>query len=215
MLKLSAVLFAVGFTILCYGIHTVFNLPPIPAETISESYRIVFFHVPAAISSYVAFTITFISSIAFLRSENTKYDIFALSSAKFGIAMITAALVSGSIWAKVAWGSYWNWDPRETFVLILWFAYAAYFALRATIEDDFTKAKYAAVYSIFAFVTVPLSYMSSTIFFSLHPTTSELKFDFVRGLTLGLMLISFLLLYVSYLIIDTKVSMLEEVSKVE
>jgi heme exporter protein C len=95
-------------------------------------------------------------------------------------------------------------------VLILWFAYAAYFGLRASIEEYSTKARFSAVYSIFAFVTVPLSYLSSMIFISLHPTTSELKFDAVRGSTLGMMIVAFLFLYTAYMFMDTKLSEIKE-----
>lgn len=206
---LSLITFMAGFLILLYGSFKTFTLLPVASADIAENYRIVFFHVPAAISSFIAFTVTFIFSILFLKTENYKRDLQAVTSAKFGFAMITAALLSGSIWAKVTWGSYWNWDPRETFVLILWFAYAAYFALRTSIEDYSTKARYSAIYSIFAFITVPLSYFSARIS-PLHPTTSELRFDAERGMLLGLMIISFILLYIAYFLIDSRISEIKE-----
>ncbi len=206
MLRISAASFIVGLALFCYGTYKALTLPPVAAETIAENYRIVFFHVPAAITSFVAFAVTFAFSIAFLKGENYVRDIVAYTSAKYGFVMITAALISGSIWAKVAWGSYWNWDPRETFVLILWFAYAAYFGLRMSIEDYSVKARYSAIYAIFAFVTVPLSYLSSKIFISLHPTTGELKFDAARASTLGIMILAFMLLYFAFLLLDSKLS---------
>ncbi len=205
MLRTSATIFAVGFAMLAFGVYKAFTLPPVSSADIAENYRIVFFHVPAAVSSFIAFTVTFALSILFLRSENYVRDIQASSSAKFGFAMITAALISGSIWAKVAWGSYWNWDPRETFVLILWFAYVAYLALRMSIEDYSVKARYSAIYAVFAYVTVPLSYFSAKIS-ALHPTTSELRFDAERGMLLGLMILAFVLLYISFFLLDWKVS---------
>ncbi len=204
MLRVSAAVFAAGFVMVVFGVFKAFTLPPVSSPDIAENYRIVFFHVPAAISSFLAFTVTFVLSILFLKSENYIRDIQASSSAKFGFAMITAALISGSIWAKIAWGSYWNWDPRETFVLILWFAYVAYFALRISIEDYATKARYSAIYAIFAYVTVPLSYFSAKIS-ALHPTTSELRFDAERGMLLGLMIVAFILLYISFFLLDWKV----------
>jgi heme exporter protein C len=181
----------------------------VPSPTIQENYRIVFFHVPAAASSFIAFAVTLILSLAFLRTGNYRRDVQAVSSAKFGFAMITAALISGSIWAKVAWGSYWNWDPRETFVLVLWFAYAAYFGLRASVEDYEVKARYSAIYSIFAFITVPMSYLSSLIS-PLHPKPFEASFDPERGMLLGMMIVAFILLYISYFLLDSKVSEIKE-----
>jgi len=207
--RLSLITFLAGFSFVLYGTFKAFTLPPVTSAEISENYRIVFFHVPSAISSFIAFTLTFIFSAIFLKTENYKRDLQAVTSAKFGFAMITAALISGSIWAKVAWGSYWNWDPRETFVLILWFAYAAYFALRSSIEDYSTKARYSAIYSLFAFVTVPMSYFSAKIS-ALHPTTSELRFDAERGMLLGIMIIAFILIYMAYFLLDSKISEIEE-----
>ncbi len=206
----SIIPFLVGFILLVIGVYRALTLPPVHTVGIEENYRIVFFHVPAAVSAMVAFTVTFIFSALFLKFENYTYDIVASSSAVYGFAMITAALISGSIWAKVAWNSYWNWDPRETFVLMLWFAYAAYLGIRATVEDHSSKARFSAIYSIFAFVTVPMSYLSSKIFFSLHPTTSELKFDAARGSTLGMMILAFFLLFTAYLILDVKLSEVRE-----
>lgn len=202
-------LFLLGFVLLVYGVFNAFSLPSVAARTIADNYRIIFFHVPAAVSSFVAFTVTFAASIVFLRSEKYKYDILAESSAYFGFTMITATLISGSVWAKVAWGSYWHWDPRETFVLILWFAYAGYLALRASIEDYALKAKYSAIYGIIAFITVPLSYLSSKMFLSLHPTTGELSFDLPRLTTLLVMITAFILIYTAFLILDSKIRIVE------
>ncbi len=207
--KVSALCFFSGFVMLIYGVFKALTLPPLPSATIAENYRIIYFHVPAAVSAFLAFAVTLVFSIAFLRSENYRRDVQAVSSAKFGFAMITTALISGSIWAKVAWGSYWNWDPRETFVLVLWFAYAAYFGLRASIDDYAVKARHSAIYSIFAFVTVPMSYFSSLLS-PLHPKPFEVSFDAERGMLLGVMIIAFILLYISYFLLDSKVSEIKE-----
>ncbi|AAB89274.1 MULTISPECIES: cytochrome c biogenesis protein [Archaeoglobus] len=207
--KASALCFFSGFAMLVYGVYKVLSLAPVSSPTIAENYRIIFFHVPAAVTSFVAFAVTLAFSVVFLKTENYRRDVQAVSSAKFGFAMITAALISGSIWAKVAWGSYWNWDPRETFVLVLWFAYAAYFGLRASIEDYAVKARYSAIYSIFAFVTVPMSYFSSLLS-PLHPKPFEVSFDTERGMLLGVMIIAFILLYIAFFLLDSKISEIRE-----
>ncbi len=207
MKKLAGILMIVAFVLFAVGIYIGMSLPPSPEPTLRNNYRIIFFHLPSAITAYTAFTITMISSILFLRSRDIKWDILASSSAKMGFFMITAALVSGSIWAKVAWGSYWNWDPRETTVLITWFAYAAYFALRASIEDLEDRAKVSSVFAIFAYVTIPLSYLSTRLFFSLHPTTAKIGLKI--GEPLGMVITSFLLMFVAFLILDTEIARLE------
>jgi heme exporter protein C len=187
-----------------YGVYSSFILlPESSTEELKNNYRIIFFHLPSAITSFLAFTITLISSVLYLIKRKLKYDVVAHSSARAGFFLITAALLSGSIWAKVAWGSYWNWDPRETTVLILWFAYAAYFALRESLENSEDKARNSAILAIFAYITIPLSYLSTFMYFSLHPATSELKIGLNIGMTLGMMIIGFILLYISYMILET------------
>lgn len=196
------VVFVLGFTLLTFGTINAYTLPPLEFTTIAENYRIIFFHVPAGISSLLAFSVTFFSSILYLKNNRKEFDIIAESSARFGFIMITATILSGSVWAKVAWGTYWHWDPRQTLTLILWFAFAAYLALRVSIDDEIQKMKYSAVYSIFAFFAVPMTYLSSRIFLSIHPYTEELSFDFARALNLVIMLSAFILIYISYLFLD-------------
>lgn len=189
-------------------------LPPSVEPQLENNYRIIFFHVPSAITSFTAFTVTLVAAINYLRTRDYKWDIYASSSAKAGFFFITAALISGSIWARVAWGSFWNWDPRETAVLILWFAYAAYFALRSSIDNLEEKAKNSSILAIFAYATVPLSYFSTRIYFSLHPSPSSVPLSGISlgvkvGSTLGMMITAFMLLYISFLILESKLEFLK------
>ncbi|AEA47452.1 cytochrome c biogenesis protein [Archaeoglobus veneficus] len=209
-MKKAAVLMVLSLLLFTFASYTALvKLPPSPEPLLRNNYRIIFFHLPSAICSFTAFTVTLIASIQYLRTRDYGWDIISASSAKAGFFMITAALISGSIWAKVAWGSYWNWDPRETTVLILWFAYAAYFALRSSVEDIEERAKVSSILAIFCYVTVPLSYLSTRIYFSLHPSTQELSIGLGIGMALGPMIVSFLLLYVAYMIVDVRLSKME------
>ena len=209
-MKKAAALMTVSlilFTVAAY--IALVRLPPSPEPLLRDNYRIIFFHLPSAICSFTAFTVTLIAAIQYLRTRKYSWDIVAVSSAKAGFFMITAALISGSIWAKVAWGAYWNWDPRETTVLILWFAYAAYFALRSSVEDIEERAKVSSILAIFCYATVPLSYLSTRLYFSLHPSTQELSLGVNIGMTLGMMITSFILLYVAYVLLEVKLSKIE------
>jgi len=192
-----------------FAIYNAVTLPPSPSDQLRDNYRIIFFHLPSAISSFVAFTVTLISSVLYLIKNDFKYDLISKNSAKGGFFLITAALVSGSIWANVAWGSYWNWDPRETTVLVLWFVYAAYFALRESIETQADKARISSIYAIFAYVTVPLSYISARIFFSLHPQIESI--DIEIGMPLGISILSFILLLYAYVSVNYRLDRIEEV----
>ncbi len=210
-MKKALIPMVLSFILFTYGSYVgLVELPPAVEPILHNNYRILFFHLPSAITAYTAFTITFVAAIAYLVKRGEKWDIIAVSSAKAGFFMITAALISGSIWAKAAWGAYWNWDPRETTVLILWAAYVAYFAIRSSIDDPLEKAKVSAVLAILCYATVPLSYLSTKLFFSLHPSTQSLQIGFNVGKALGPMILSFLLMYIAYMIVDVRLSTIEK-----
>jgi heme exporter protein C len=139
-----------------------------PAVT-GDIYRILYIHVPSAWVCYLSFSISLIASILFLIQREEVYDITAEISAILGLVYGAVALLTGSIWANAAWGSYWNWDPRETTTLILWIAYLGYISIKLSIGDIERKKVIGAVYNILAFFTVPLSYLSITLIPTLHP----------------------------------------------
>ena len=146
---------------------------PSPQKQIGESSRIFYYHIPQAWICVIAFAIAMINSIKYLRSKNITDDDKASSAAALGLVFCILATLSGSIFAKVTWGSFWNWDPRETSIFILLLIYGAYFALRGAIEVEEKRASLAAVYAIFAFVTVPfLIFVVPRIVPSLHPADS-------------------------------------------
>jgi heme exporter protein C len=154
-----------------------------PAKGLGETARIIFFHVPTAWLATLAFLISAIGSLQYLRTQQKKYDIWAYSAAQIGLIFAILATVTGSIWAKKIWQSYWNWDPRETSIFVLLLIYAAYFALRSAIDIEEQKAKLSAVYSMIAFVTVPfLIFIIPRVYETLHPDPlinpeGEIKMD--------------------------------------
>jgi len=151
---------------------SVFMMPP-PQKELGDISRIFFFHVPVAWVTVLAFLVAMINSVLYLSKKNHVYDIQAAVSSQVGFLFAILATVSGAIFAKNAWGSYWNWDPRETSVFILLLIYGAYLALRSAIEAEDRKANLSAVYSILAFITVPfLVFVVPRVFQSLHPTDS-------------------------------------------
>ena len=140
------------------------------AKGLGEYTRILYFHVPTAWLTVLAFLIGAVYSAIYLRKRDLKFDYFAEAASHLGFIFCILATVTGSVWAKVSWGSFWNWDPRETSIFILLLIYAAYFALRSAVEQQDRKAALAAVYSLFAFVTVPFFvFIVPRIYSSLHP----------------------------------------------
>jgi heme exporter protein C len=135
-----------------------------------ETSRILFFHVPQAWVATLSFLLSMIASCVYLYKRKVKADALALSAAELGFLFCILATITGSIFAKATWGSFWNWDPRETSIVILLMIYGAYFALRSAVADPERKRLFAGVYAILAFVTVPfLVFVVPRITASLHP----------------------------------------------
>ncbi|NOT34141.1 MAG: cytochrome c biogenesis protein CcsA [Candidatus Eisenbacteria bacterium] len=132
--------------------------------------RVLYFHIPAAWVTVLALGWSMVHSVLYLARRRMDHDHHAAGSAEIGILFCVVATLSGSMWAKAMWGSYWNWDPRETSIFFLLLVYGAYLALRASIDDPARRARLSAVYSAIAFVAVPfLIFVVPRIYFSLHP----------------------------------------------
>lgn len=150
------------------GAQGFFQFPFIPG--LEEKARNIFFHVPMAWTSVLAFFMALYYGIQYLRTKNQDYDLRSVSSAGLGLMFCILATVTGSIWAKFNWGSFWNWDPRETSIFILLLIYGAYFVLRSAVDDDEKRATLSSVYSIMAGVTVPFFiFVMPRIMSGLHP----------------------------------------------
>lgn len=144
-----------------------------PAENfVGESSRIVFFHVPQAWVATLAFLLAAVYSGLYLKRRRIEDDDAAAAAARLGIVFCVLATITGSIFAKVMWNSYWNWDPRETSIVLLLLVYGAYLGLRGAVEDPERKASLSASYALIAFVTVPfLMFAVPRMYASLHPDT--------------------------------------------
>lgn len=146
--------------------------PYIPS--LEDRTKILNFHVPMAWISVLAYLISMIYAIQYLRTKDLKYDVPLCASAALGTLFAILATVTGMLWAKFNWGSFWNWDPRQTSILILLLIYAAFFALRSSIDVAESKARLSSVYSILAFVTVPfLVFILPRMSTGLHPGSSD------------------------------------------
>ena len=118
--------------------------------------RIFYFHVPSAISAFLAFFLVFIASIQYLRTREEKWDRLALSAAELGVMFGLIVLISGPLWAKPVWGVYWRWEPRLTTMLITFTIYVAYLMVRDYGAQVNQAPRLGAVLGILAFVNVPL-----------------------------------------------------------
>lgn len=170
-----------------------------PGWSAPKAQKIFYFHVSAAWISFLAFGVVFVASILFLRKPQRKLDTIAYSSAEVGVVFCTLAIVTGPIWGKAEWGVYWRWeDTKLTITFVLWLIYIAYLILRGGVESE-DKSRLAAVFGIIGFVGVPLSFISSRIWQSMHPNvvaTSQGSMGAATGMGLLMGVISFSILYV-------------------
>jgi len=158
------------------GVIVAASLLPAPQSQLGEVSRIFFFHVPVAWIAALAFLFSFVFSILYLKKKDITYDAKASVASRLGLLFAILATISGSIFAKSTWGSFWNWDPRETSIFILLLIYGAYFALRSAVESEEKKAALSSVYAILAFLTVPfLVFVVPRVYQSLHPTDSVIN----------------------------------------
>ncbi|OFV96515.1 MAG: cytochrome C assembly protein [Acidobacteria bacterium RIFCSPLOWO2_02_FULL_61_28] len=141
-----------------------------PTEaTMGDIQRIFYVHVPSAWTAFLAFFFVFLAGIAYLVTKNLKWDRIALACAEIGTIFCTVVLITGPIWAKPVWGIWWTWDARLTSTLILWLMYVSYLLLRDFLDEPARRATLSAVFGIFAFVDVPVVYVSIRLWRTQHP----------------------------------------------
>ncbi len=154
--------------VMAVALYLMFVYAPTDA-TQGQPQRIFYIHVPMAWVAYLAFFVVFVASALFLIRRTPRWDELARASAELGLVFTTLVLITGSLWGKPIWGTWWTWDARLTTTLILWFVYLAYFMLRSYVPDPDQAARYAAVLGIVGFVGVPINYVSVTWWRTLHP----------------------------------------------
>jgi heme exporter protein C len=131
--------------------------------------RIFYIHLPAAWVAFFAFGIVAICSAVYLWLGIEKLDQAARAAAEGGLVFTTIVLTSGPLWGKIAWGTWWTWEPRLTLTLLLWFIYVGYFMVRGSTDSPDRGKKFAAVVGIVGALNIPLIHMSVLWFRSLHP----------------------------------------------
>jgi heme exporter protein C len=159
---------AASLVVVLVALGMVFTYAPREA-TMGDVQRIFYFHVASAWVGFFAFFITFLGGIGYLVRQKRQWDILALSSVEVGLTFITMTVITGSLWARAAWGVYWTWEPRLTISAVQLLIYIAYGMLRTAIDSPGRKARFSAVYGILAFATVPLSWFAIRWWRTVHP----------------------------------------------
>jgi heme exporter protein C len=198
----SLLLGALAFVGMMVSIWAIFLYAPTDAiEGLSQ--RIFYFHVPVAWLAMLSFLIVALGGIVYLWRDDERWDWLALAAAELGAVCTTLTLITGSLWGRATWGTWWTWDARLTTSLILWFLYIGYLMLRSYLGKTRTGARAGAVLAIVGAIDVPIIYESVNWWRTLHPsaeigTPGALPPSVV--LVLMLALASFTLFYVVLLI---------------
>ena len=197
MLFIAAAL-AVAGTLIRAIFFTPFEMVQGPAQ------KIFYLHAPAAWVAFLAFALVAVASALYLWLRDERLDRFAESSAEVGVVFTTVVLITGPLWGKPIWGTYWTWDARLTLTLFLWFIYVGYIILRGAIEDRSMRARYSAVLGILGAFLIPFIHLSVYLFRTLHPMPIVLKpsapsLPAEMLTTLLVSFLSFTLLYAAFL----------------
>lgn len=156
------------FILVCLSLWMVFQYAP-TEKVMGPIQKIFYYHAPSAMASFLAFFIVFVASIVYLSTKNLLWDHIAKSAAEVGVLFCTIVLITGPIWGKKAWGTWWTWEARLTTTLVLWLIYVAYLLIRGYAEDREQAARYSSVLGIAGFLDVPIIYFSVKWWRGQHP----------------------------------------------
>ena len=193
-----------------------------------NAQKILYIHFPAAGSAFLAFILVALAGGLYLWLRDERLDRFAASSAEVGLVFTTVLLITGPIWGKPIWGTWWTWDARLTSTLFLWFIYLGYLVLRSAIDDRHMRARYSAILGILGALLIPFIHMSVYLFRTLHPLPVLASPEAIAGLasgdparqsmppamltTLLLAFVAFTLLYVAFVRVRYRIAEMQDLA---
>jgi heme exporter protein C len=159
---------AAAALLLAYNLYQIFLVLPDEAMQ-GPIYRIIFFHVPAAITGMIGYFLALVLSILYLTSGNFRYDSLAASIVEVSVVFSVLNIVTGSIWARIIWGIWWTWDYRLTSALVCVLIFSGYLMLRRAIDEPTQRARLSAALAIFGCIDVVIVWKSIEWFRTQHP----------------------------------------------
>ncbi len=198
------ILLVLTFCLMPVVLWMIFVYAPTEAQ-MGDAQRIFYFHVPLAWVGFLAFFIVFLGGIGFLWKGSQAWDTVAAASAEIGLLFTTLVLLTGSIWAKSAWGIWWTWDARLTATLLLWVIYLVYLIARHYAVEPWRGARLAAVIGIIGFVDVPVTFLAINLWRTQHPAALVFEGGLTPPMvaTLIVSIVAFTLFYAVLLITGT------------
>jgi heme exporter protein C len=167
-------LLGLGFILLSTGLYIGLFASPADYQQ-KETVRIMYVHVPSAwFAIGIFFIIGLLSCVFLVRRHHIAY-LLAKSSASIGAVLALICLITGSLWGRPTWGTYWIWDARLTSMLILFFIYLGYILIHQTIDDTHRAAKISSIYALIGCIDIPIIKFSVEWWHTLHQGTSVLR----------------------------------------
>lgn len=200
------------YVLVALGLVWTFLVSP-TEKVMGDVQRIFYFHVASAWNAFLAFFVVFVASIQYLRTRERRWDLLGYCSAEVGVVFTTIVLLTGPVWARPIWLTWWTWDPRLTTTLILWFIYLAYLVIRSTAESNESQARLAAVFGIIGFLDVPLVFVSARWWRSIHPVLvqkDKMNMEPPMMVAMILAVVSFTLLYAYLTSLRMRIELLDQ-----
>ncbi len=166
--KALTILTVVSVILFIGAIWMVFFFAPLEA-VMNYVQKIFYFHIANAWVGMLGFLAAAVSGIIYLVKKDLKWDLIELAAVEISLVFFSITIVSGSIWARPTWGTWWTWDPRLTTAAILELIYVAYLLLRQGMEDPERRARFGAVYTLIGSLSVPLTFFSIILWQTIHP----------------------------------------------
>jgi heme exporter protein C len=166
--RLLTILDIITVALFAVAVLAVFAYAPME-KTMGQVQRVFYFHVATAWVGMLGFLVAAGAGVAYLRTPSRKWDITEVAAVEISLVFFCIAIITGSIWARPVWNTWWTWDPRLTTAAIVVLVYAAYMMLRQGIEDPDRRARFGAVYALVAFISVPLTFISIRLLRTIHP----------------------------------------------
>jgi heme exporter protein C len=166
--KTIYILCGIAAVLLTWNLYKVFMVEP---DELNQGaiYRIIYIHVPSAMTCATGFFVALLASIGYLWKKDLRYDAVAAAVTEVAWVFATIVLVTGSIWGRIAWGIWWAWDPRLTSMLICWLLLVSYLMLRRAVDEPNQRARLSAVLSIFTFTDWIIVWKSIEWWRTQHP----------------------------------------------
>jgi heme exporter protein C len=195
-IPLLPVLAAILITV---SIGMIFFYAPLE-KTMGIIQKIFYFHLSLAFTAFLSFFVACVSGIMYLIRRQRVWDARLAASVEIGVVLTTLVLISGSLWGRPIWNTWWTWDPRLTTSLILWFIFASCLILRAAVDEEGKRATFSAIMAIVGFVDVPIVFLSARLWRSIHPTvirSDSVGLESTMIMTLLVCLVSMLVFWIS------------------